>query len=87
MNLIFLLLIVLLLFGGKKLPEVASSMGKALRAFKDEANKLQRDASVEESKATSAQATPVQATTVAVSAGSKDAAIDIAPEAKGEKAQ
>jgi sec-independent protein translocase protein TatA len=32
-ELIFILLIVLLLFGGKKLPELARSMGSAMREF------------------------------------------------------
>ncbi len=33
-ELIIILIIALLFFGGKKLPEVASSMGKAVREFK-----------------------------------------------------
>lgn len=35
--------IVLLLFGGQKLPEVARSMGGALRAFRDESQKMRRE--------------------------------------------
>ncbi|MEP6671740.1 MAG: twin-arginine translocase TatA/TatE family subunit [Chthoniobacter sp.] len=41
-DLIIILVIVMLLFGAKKLPELAGSMGKAIREFskaKDEATK------------------------------------------------
>jgi sec-independent protein translocase protein TatA len=34
MELIVILLVVLLLFGGKKLPELAKSLGKGIREFK-----------------------------------------------------
>ncbi len=49
-ELLVIFAIVLLLFGGKKLPEVARSMGQALRAFKEEANKLKRDVELEAEK-------------------------------------
>ena len=49
-ELLLILLLALLLFGGKKLPEVARSMGQALRAFKDEANQLKRDVELEAQK-------------------------------------
>ena len=39
MHLILLLVIVLLLFGGKKLPELARGLGEAMKEFK----KAQRD--------------------------------------------
>lgn len=34
-----ILAIVLVLFGGKRLPEIANGMGKAIRGFKKELNK------------------------------------------------
>ncbi len=34
-----ILAIVLVLFGGKRLPEIASGMGKAIKGFKKELNK------------------------------------------------
>ncbi|MBF0559833.1 MAG: twin-arginine translocase TatA/TatE family subunit [Nitrospirae bacterium] len=34
-----ILAIVLVLFGGKKLPEIASGMGKAIKGFKKEINR------------------------------------------------
>lgn len=46
-ELIVIFAIVLLLFGGKKLPEVAKSMGSAMRAFRDEANSLKREIDLE----------------------------------------
>ncbi|MBI1730287.1 twin-arginine translocase TatA/TatE family subunit [Candidatus Acetothermia bacterium] len=45
-----ILLIVLLLFGGKKLPELARSLGQAQRAFREESNKLKRDIEAESAK-------------------------------------
>jgi sec-independent protein translocase protein TatA len=41
-----ILLVILLLFGGRKLPELARGLGKALRLFKDELNGVKK--SVEE---------------------------------------
>lgn len=46
-ELLVIFAIVLLLFGGKKLPEVARSMGSAMRAFKEEANQLRREVELE----------------------------------------
>lgn len=46
-ELLVIFAIVLLLFGGKKLPEVAKSMGSAMRAFRDEANTLKREIDLE----------------------------------------
>jgi len=46
-ELLVVLAIVLLLFGGNKLPEVAQSMGQAMRSFKQEANKMQHEADAE----------------------------------------
>jgi sec-independent protein translocase protein TatA len=38
MELIIILLIVLLLFGGRKIPEIAKGLGKGIRDFKDAMN-------------------------------------------------
>lgn len=37
-DLLVILAIVLVLFGGKKLPEIATGMGKAIKGFKKELN-------------------------------------------------
>ena len=37
-EIILILVVLLLLFGGKKLPELARGLGKSLRIFKDEIN-------------------------------------------------
>ena len=43
-ELIFIILIVLLLFGGKKIPELMKGLGKGVRSFKDGMNGLDADA-------------------------------------------
>ncbi len=40
---ILLALLVLLLFGGKKLPELARGLGRGMRIFKDELHGVQKD--------------------------------------------
>lgn len=37
-ELLVILIVVLLLFGGKRLPDLAKSLGKAIRSFKDGMN-------------------------------------------------
>ena len=37
-QIIMILVVVLLLFGGKKLPELMKGMGKGIKGFKDEMN-------------------------------------------------
>lgn len=71
--------IAVLLFGNK-LPDAARSMGKALRAFKEESNKLRSEVSVEETKTSPAQATAAAAPTA------KQTPIDVTAETKSEKA-
>lgn len=46
-ELLIIFAIVLLLFGGSKLPQVARSMGQAMRAFKEEAHKLKSEIELE----------------------------------------
>lgn len=42
-EIIFILLIIVLLFGVKKLPEIGSALGKALREFKKAGKDLEKD--------------------------------------------
>jgi sec-independent protein translocase protein TatA len=42
-HIVALLVIVVLLFGGKKLPELARGVGKGLRIFRDEMHGITRD--------------------------------------------
>jgi sec-independent protein translocase protein TatA len=62
-ELIVVLLIVLVLFGPKRLPEIGSSLGRGIRGFKDSLNgRDQLDSSVSAAarqEATSPTATPV----------------------------
>ena len=43
MELIFILLAVLLLFGGKKIPGLMKGIGKGIRDFKDAKNSVKHD--------------------------------------------
>lgn len=68
-ELIIIVLVVLLLFGGKKLPEMARGTGRALRIFKAETKGLMEDDDDKPTGATQAQlpasgATAVQPTVV-----------------------
>lgn len=42
-ELLLIFLVVLLLFGGAKLPELARGLGKAIRSFKDESEGVKRE--------------------------------------------
>ena len=42
-ELIVICLIVLLLFGGKKIPELMRGLGKGVRSFKEGVNNIERD--------------------------------------------
>jgi sec-independent protein translocase protein TatA len=42
-EIIFILIVVLLLFGGKKIPELMRGMGKGIREFNDAKNNVRRE--------------------------------------------
>ena len=42
-EIIIIALIVLLLFGGKKIPELMKGLGKGVRSFKDGMNDIEKD--------------------------------------------
>ena len=46
-ELIVIFCVVLLLFGGKRLPELARSLGKGIREFKNAVGGIETDSSVE----------------------------------------
>lgn len=48
---IFIALIVLLLFGGKKIPELMKGLGKGVKSFKDGMNGKEEAGSAEDGKA------------------------------------
>ena len=62
-ELLVLVLIILLLFGAKRLPDVARGLGRSLRIFKAETKDLQGADAAEDSDppATAADATPAPA--------------------------
>ncbi|MET0701005.1 MAG: Sec-independent protein translocase subunit TatA [Mycobacterium sp.] len=53
-----LAVVIILLFGAKRLPDAARSLGKSMRIFKSEVKEMQNDGKTEPSPAP--QATPVQ---------------------------
>ncbi|OHV01740.1 Sec-independent protein translocase subunit TatA [Mycobacterium talmoniae] len=57
---LILAVVILLLFGSKKLPDAARSLGKSLRIFKSEVRELQNDGKSEPSGTPAASPTPVQ---------------------------
>ncbi len=50
-EMILILVVVLLLFGGKKLPEMARGLGKGIREFKDASEGIKREVSAQIDKA------------------------------------
>ena len=63
---IILLLVVVILFGSKRLPDAARSLGKSMRIFKTEVKELQADPKADSgvNPAQPAQVTPAQPTQV-----------------------
>ncbi len=55
-HLVILLVVVVLLFGGKKLPEVARGLGRSLRIFKSEVKEMQEEDKARAPKPTSPEA-------------------------------
>ncbi|MCH5244723.1 MAG: twin-arginine translocase TatA/TatE family subunit [Lentimicrobiaceae bacterium] len=51
-ELLALAVLVLLLFGGKKIPELMKGLGKGVRSFKDGVNGIEKDMEVKDSDST-----------------------------------
>lgn len=49
-EIIFIVLIVLLFFGGKKIPELMKGLGKGVRSFKEGVKGVENDLSVKDAK-------------------------------------
>ena len=45
MELVIIMVVILLLFGAKRIPEIAGSVGKGIKEFKKEMNDLERNVS------------------------------------------
>ncbi|EID56222.1 Sec-independent protein translocase subunit TatA [Saccharomonospora xinjiangensis] len=58
-HLIILVLVVVLLFGAKRLPDAARSIGKSMKVFKAETKDLRESGQSSDPAATAAQAAPV----------------------------
>lgn len=64
-----LAVVIIVLFGSKKLPDAARSLGKSLRIFKSEVRELQNDGKTESATAPPVEpATPVQSERVDIPA-------------------
>ena len=57
---LILAVVVILLFGAKRLPDTARALGKSLRIFKSEVRELQNESKPETPAAPAAPTTPVQ---------------------------
>ena len=55
-EIVLIALVVLLLFGGKKIPELMRGLGKGVKSFKDGMNGLDDDAKPQEKVADNAEA-------------------------------
>lgn len=64
-HIILIALVVLLLFGGKKIPELMRGLGKGIREFKDAKDNVQREIEdhINEEKKTTTTTTTTKATT------------------------
>lgn len=73
-EIIFIALIVLLFFGGKKIPELMRGLGKGVRSFKDGMNDIQNE--VEKADPAKTESTPkasdTKADTSATTSGKAD---------------
>jgi sec-independent protein translocase protein TatA len=49
-ELIIIMIIVVVLFGATRLPQLGSGIGKAIRNFKDGINEIQEEAKIEDKK-------------------------------------
>lgn len=59
-EIIIIALIILLLFGGKKIPELMKGLGKGVKSFKDEMNAIENDLSSDKTNADNKEQSPNQ---------------------------
>ncbi len=48
MEILLIFLVILLVFGAKRIPEIARGLGKGIREFKDATNEIKRELTVED---------------------------------------
>jgi len=81
-ELVIIFVIILVLFGGAKLPEMARNIGRGMRVFKEEANTLRKEIEVSDQPTATSSASKSKTSSNGKSSDSED---DV-PEAKAEKA-
>ena len=62
-ELILIFLVILLVFGAKRIPEIARGLGKGIREFKSATSEIQRELTIEEQKSVQQPRPPAQAAT------------------------
>ncbi len=86
-ELVIIFVIILVLFGGAKLPEMARNIGRGMRVFKEEANTLRKEIEIadqpEKDSPTDAKAKAETKASTETKAAKSD---DDTPEASAEKA-
>ncbi|MCM3662445.1 Sec-independent protein translocase subunit TatA [Georgenia satyanarayanai] len=68
-HILILLIVLVILFGAKRLPDVARSVGQSMKVFKKEISELQEDVVVPAAPVTATQATMPAPAPVAPAAG------------------
>ncbi|MFD7875348.1 Sec-independent protein translocase subunit TatA [Streptomyces sp. NPDC059766] len=73
-HLLIVVIMIVLLFGSKKLPEAARGLGKSLRILKSEARAMKEDGAPRPADASAEQGTPIMQTTTGDAETSRPAA-------------
>ncbi len=82
-----IMIVALLVFGPKKLPEIGRSMGKALKGFQDASKEFETEFKKEADRIEKSVAEPMKATLEKPRALAPDAAPKAAPDADSEPAE
>ncbi|WP_181764663.1 Sec-independent protein translocase subunit TatA [Streptomyces albidus (ex Kaewkla and Franco 2022)] len=69
LEIVLIVLVILLLFGAKKLPDMARSLGKSARILKSEAKQMKKDGGDDNDAGTSADSTQQAPRTIQASPG------------------
>ena len=75
-HIILIALVVLLLFGGKKIPELMRGLGRGIREFKDAKDNVQREMEEHVNEDRKTTATTNNATTTATTSATKQVSSD-----------
>lgn len=82
-EILIILVVVLLIFGPRRLPEMAKGLGQSVRAFRKELRDMKSDLDVDDTRASAASTRPAQAAAPAASDGAAASAQADAPTKEG----